>query len=51
VLEDRRGGLVVQNRSVAEDDQRGGGEVFALHAPKLAQLRADFKLRPLVNFY
>ena len=51
VLEHRRGGLVVQNRPVAEDDQRGVMEIFNLHATKLAQACANFKPRPAANFY
>ena len=36
VLDDRRGGLVIQRRPVAEQHQRGIAEIVALHASKLA---------------
>jgi hypothetical protein len=51
VLQDRRGGLVVQRRAVAEHDQRGIGKIISWHAPKLAQARADRKLRPPGKFF
>ena len=46
VLENRRGGLIVQDRAVAKEDQRGIGEIITLHASKLAQPGADRKPRP-----
>ena len=46
VLQNRRGGLVIQIRAVTKDDQRGIGKTFTVHAPKLAQPRADCKPRP-----
>ena len=52
MLDDRRGGLVVQRRAVAKDDQRGIGEIVTLHAPKLAERRTDRKPRSsTANFY
>jgi len=36
VLKNRRGGLVIQNRAVAEHDQHGVGKSVALHPLKLA---------------
>ena len=51
VLEHRRGGLVVQFRAVAEDDQHGIGKTLAVHTPKLAQPRADRKPRPSGEFF
>ena len=52
MLEDGRGGLVIQRRAVAEHHQRGIGETFSLHKSKLAKPRADRKPRPSVtNFY
>jgi mono/diheme cytochrome c family protein len=35
---------------VAEHKQRGIREIVTLHVPKLAQPRADFKLRPAIRF-
>ena len=37
VLEDRRGGIVIQRRAMAEHDQRGIGKIFTVHTPRLAQ--------------
>ena len=46
----RRGGLVVQCRAVAEHDQRGVGKIFALHAHKLAASRAPSASRLMQIF-
>ncbi len=52
MLQDGRGGLVVQRRAVAEHHQRGIGKTFTLHAPKLAQPHSDRKPRPSdADFY
>ena len=37
VLADGRGGLVVQDGAMAEDDQGGGGKIIAMHGTKVAQ--------------
>ena len=37
VLIDRRGRIVVLRRAVAEQNQRGGGEIFPVHAEWLAE--------------
>ena len=40
VLQNRRGGLVVQGRAVAENDQRRIGKVLTVHPLELAQGQA-----------
>ena len=60
VLEDRRGGMFVQRRAVAEHHQRGIGKIFAFARGKVGADRAptasrrppdDFLLKPFAGFW
>ncbi len=45
VLVNRRGGIFVLRRAVAEHHQRGIGEIFTVHAARLAQAQTVRKPR------
>jgi hypothetical protein len=43
VLENRRGGIFVQFRAVAQHHQHGVGKIVSVHAPELAKPQAARK--------